>query len=74
MLGKVTGVGHRVVKDPKVIGAAGAFPFRILIFDGRFVRLDITVRRFLLFGGDEDDDAGFSSHAGPGAKGLAGEE
>ena len=33
--GEVTEVAHRVVKDPKVTGAADAFALRILILDGR---------------------------------------
>jgi hypothetical protein len=39
----------------------------------RLVRLDITVSKDFLFGGGEDDGAGLGSHAGPAAKGLAGE-
>ena len=71
--GEVTEVAHRVVKDPKVTGAADAFALRILILDGRFIRLDIAVSKNLLFGGGEDDGTGVGSHAGPAAKGLAGE-
>ena len=39
----------------------------------RLVGLDIAVSKNLLFGGGEDDGAGVGSHAGPAAKGLAGE-
>ena len=39
----------------------------------RLIHLDITVSGNLVFGGGEDEAAGFRSHAGPAAEGLPGE-
>lgn len=71
--GKVAEVPNGVVEDPKVAGAADAFAFGVLVFDGGFVSLNIAVGEDFLFGGGEDEAAGFGSHAGPAAQGLAGE-